>query len=97
MRLVPVMINNLENVIGSSPSSRSFHSMNYVNGKSWVYAGKSMDVLGDLRALEISDDERIWRAQKVEGICPDDRFSHSMLSFYDRYLVMFGGASCQVF
>jgi hypothetical protein len=53
----------MENYIGSAPCSRSFHSMIYLNDRAWLFGGKSINNLNDVKSLKIVDDsEKYWKA-----------------------------------
>lgn len=72
--------------------------MIYLNDRAWLFGGKSINNLNDVKSLKIVDDsEKYWKAYQIDGENPDERFSHSMSGFHDRYLIIFGGAANQVF
>jgi hypothetical protein len=91
--MVPVVIQSHYGEKGAVISARTQLGCCFALNKFWFFAGFTSKPMADFRSLEYSG--QIWNHvnKKVVNSKLKERYAHSMTSYMNRYIMIYGGAS----
>jgi len=80
---------------GIIPVARESGAACIIENDMYVFGGFSREVFNDLRILDLNNHQ--WRvvdyeSSEAKNSAPSPRYCHSMVSYANRFLVVFGGA-----